>query len=472
LLVSADFLASDYCYGIETKRALERHELGEARVIPVILRPVYWEGMPFSHLQALPTAARPVTGPGWRNQDEAFADIVRGLRRAIAAHRRKVDWILIKAICDWADGNKGQDKSTRQQLAADNAVRFTLHMLKQGGFVKDSASIPTASARPNGGSASPAPERGTLLRAYDVHASWVVAVTWEPNGTRIASAGGDGTVRVWDAETGEGLFTYRGHTRLLNVANIQATVYTVAWAPEGLRIASAGDGTQVQVWNATTGQILTRYQGHSGLLSNVFAIAWSPDGKRIVSACSTIGLDKTLHLWDTVTGQLLNRYSVPSGLMPNFSVLSVAWSPDGTRIAATCEGKVIRVWNTETGHLASTYRFRSDMASHIAWSPDSRYLAAALTDHTAQVWDTFTGTVVGIYHGHTQGVRYIAWSPDGTAIATASNDRKVHIWEPLTSKRIYIYWRHDNWVTSVAWSPDGTRIASGSNDKTVHIWHV
>src|SRR5436305_1994824 len=188
LLVSADFLASDYCYGIEMKRALERHELGEARVIPVILRPVYWEGMPFSHLQALPTAARPVTGPGWRNQDEAFADIVRGLRRAIAAHRRKVDWILIKAICDWADGNKGQDKSTRQQLAADNAVRFTLHMLKQGGFVKDSASIPTASSRPNGGSASPAPERGTLLRAYDVHASWVVAVTWEPNGTRIASA--------------------------------------------------------------------------------------------------------------------------------------------------------------------------------------------------------------------------------------------------------------------------------------------
>lgn len=81
LLVSSDFLASDYCYGIEMKRALERHQMNEARVIPILLRPVEWHGAPFESLQVLPTNTQPVTL--WSNQDEAFANIATGIRRAI-----------------------------------------------------------------------------------------------------------------------------------------------------------------------------------------------------------------------------------------------------------------------------------------------------------------------------------------------------------------------------------------------------
>ena len=81
LLISADFLASDYCYGIEVKRALERHQANEARVIPILLRPTDWRGAPFAHLQALPTDAKPITT--WSNQDEALADVAAGLRRTI-----------------------------------------------------------------------------------------------------------------------------------------------------------------------------------------------------------------------------------------------------------------------------------------------------------------------------------------------------------------------------------------------------
>lgn len=81
LLVSADFIASDYCYGVELKRALERHETGEALVIPILLRAIDWADSPFSKLQALPTDVRPVTS--WSNQDEAFADIVKGIRAAV-----------------------------------------------------------------------------------------------------------------------------------------------------------------------------------------------------------------------------------------------------------------------------------------------------------------------------------------------------------------------------------------------------
>src|SRR5579863_1867747 len=81
LLVSADFLASDYCYGIEMQRALERQQAHEAVVIPILLRPVDWHGAPFAHLQALPTDAKPITT--WRNLDEAFADVATGIRRAV-----------------------------------------------------------------------------------------------------------------------------------------------------------------------------------------------------------------------------------------------------------------------------------------------------------------------------------------------------------------------------------------------------
>jgi hypothetical protein len=81
LLVSADFLASRYCRDVEIKRAMERHEAGTARVIPVILRSVDWHTAPFGQLQALPTDGKPVTS--WKNRDEAFTDVARGLREAV-----------------------------------------------------------------------------------------------------------------------------------------------------------------------------------------------------------------------------------------------------------------------------------------------------------------------------------------------------------------------------------------------------
>jgi len=81
LLISSDFVDSDYCWDVEVKRAMERHAAGEAPVIPIILRPVDWKSAPFGKLQALPTDAKPVTT--WINQDEAFLDIARGIRAAV-----------------------------------------------------------------------------------------------------------------------------------------------------------------------------------------------------------------------------------------------------------------------------------------------------------------------------------------------------------------------------------------------------
>ena len=83
LLVSPDFMDSDYCYSIEMQRAMERHERGEAIVIPIILRPVYWKKAPFGKLQGLPTDGMPVMSSSWHNLDEAFFNVAEGIRKAV-----------------------------------------------------------------------------------------------------------------------------------------------------------------------------------------------------------------------------------------------------------------------------------------------------------------------------------------------------------------------------------------------------
>jgi tetratricopeptide (TPR) repeat protein len=95
LLISPDFMASDYCYGKEMSKALEREKAGNCRVIPIHLRPTDWEGAPFSHLQMLPTDARPVTS--WIDRDSAFWDIAKEIRKALkellVALKTKEQWL-------------------------------------------------------------------------------------------------------------------------------------------------------------------------------------------------------------------------------------------------------------------------------------------------------------------------------------------------------------------------------------------
>src|SRR2546421_7847848 len=401
-------------------------------------------------------------------EPEAIGGEMEGTGVYSAAYRNKVDWILVKAICDWADGRKDD---AYQQQAAENAARFILHVLQQRGLAENNSGAPPPTQTPP----EATPQRrakGTILRTYDIHSSYVVAVAWEPGGNRIASAGGDGLVRVWDADTEQTPLTYRGHPWVVKSLNMAPTIYALAWSPEGLRLASGGVGTAVHVWDAATGQDIITYTGHSGLLADVWAFAWSPDGKRIASACSAASLDKTVHVWNAKTGSGILRYNSSYGLMPNFSVLSLAWSPQADRIASTCGDKTIRLWNATTGKPISTFKTSSDSVSDVAWSPDGRYLALANGNSTAEILDPSTGRILLTYRGHHEGVRGIAWSPDGSLLATASNDTTVQIWEAANGTCLYTHQEHAAWTTAVAWSPDGTRIASASNDKTVQVWQA
>ena len=414
LLISSDFLASDYCYDIEMKRALERHRAKEAHVIPIILRPVDWRGASFEHLQALPIDGEPVTS--WRNRDQAFLNIAQGIRK------------VVKELTS---------ESVSSLWLSDDATGVLL-------------------------------PQGTPIYIYNVHSNWVVDVAWSPDGRRIASTGGDGTVRVWGA-AGNHLLTYRMPSGRFSKLGLTPTGYVVAWSPDNACIASAGDGKKVYVWDAATGRTISVYREHSGLLPKVYAVAWSPDGRSITSACSATGTDRTVHLWKATTGQTLRKYDTHSHWMPNFSVFSLSWSSDGRHIAVGTWGK-IWVWNVETGQL-STYGNHSDAVVSVAWSPGDQ-LIASCAGQEVSVWNTVNGKSLACSPGHSDRVRGVKWSPDGLYIASASNDRTVKIWNALTGDHIFTYSGHSAWTTAIAWSPDGTQIASASHDGTIQVWQA
>ncbi|SRR6266487_1416171 len=110
LLISPDFMASEYCYGTEMQRAMERHQAGGACVIPIILRPVDWKNAPFGKLQALPRDDKPVSL--WRDRDDALDNIVRGIREAIEI---PIDEVLLAVL------NLQKEKCQRQNVAVNTA---------------------------------------------------------------------------------------------------------------------------------------------------------------------------------------------------------------------------------------------------------------------------------------------------------------------------------------------------------------
>ncbi|HVB60079.1 MAG TPA: serine/threonine-protein kinase [Ktedonobacteraceae bacterium] len=288
---------------------------------------------------------------------------------------------------------------------------------------------------------------GTMLLKYTKHSGNVPTVAWSPDGRRLASGSDDETVQVWDASTGQHLCIYRGHS---------GNVPTVAWSPDGRRLASGSDDETVQVWDASTGLRFTNYRA-----VGVSTVMWSPDGYRLV-----FGSGRTAQVWDANTGQRILIYTRHSG-----HVTSVALSPDGRRLASGSR-RTAQVWDTNNfGQLFFTYTGHSDRVSSVAWSPDGRRLASGSDDETAQVWDASTGQRILIYTGHTGHVTSVVWSPDGRWLASSSYDKTVQVWDASTGNLIYVYQGHTEPVLSVAWSPDGMRIASAAG-REVHIWQA
>ncbi|KAG8709756.1 hypothetical protein FRC11_005233, partial [Ceratobasidium sp. 423] len=305
--------------------------------------------------------------------------------------------------------------------------------------------------------------KGSLMerRESAALATWNIgsiiwSVAYSPDGTRVAVGCHDGTVRILNAHDGTPLVDpFQGHTR---------EVYSVVFSPDGKLVASGSVDCNIRVQNAYNGTLAAPFGGHT---QPVESVSFSPDGKRIVSGSG----DKTIRIWNVSDGTLFK------GPLEGHtdSICSVAFSPNGALIASTSYYNTVRLWKSHDGTLTSSpFEGHTNRVVSVAFTPDGSRLVSGSWDKTICVWNISDGSLVSSpFKGHTGSVLSVAVSPDGTRVASGSGDCTVRVWRIEDGTLIAgPFVSHTSEVYSVAYSPDGTRVISGSRDKTIQVWKV
>ena len=215
LLVSPDFMYSDYCYGTEMKRALERHARGEARVIPVIVRHIDWQGV-LGTLQALPKDATPISDRYWHTLDEAFFNVVKGIRKVVEELT--------------ASPPASSQEITPQEVEQRSTPSPTIPSVSP--IRAANSALTTTPPRMK-------PEELTLLRSLHGHSSYVSSVALSADGKSLVSGSWDKTIKVWNMQTGELLRSLERHT---------GEVLSVAMSAYGQTVVSGGVSKTIKIW--------------------------------------------------------------------------------------------------------------------------------------------------------------------------------------------------------------------------------
>lgn len=301
--------------------------------------------------------------------------------------------------------------------------------------------------------------RGEVLawngRTLAGHGDRIRNVEVSADGALIASAGGDGTARVWSRHTGENLLTLTGHLSYVEAAR---------FSPDGRHVATASRDGTVKFWNI---------EGHA---NTVTSIAFSPDGRTLATGSS----DRTARIWDFADGTPRLRHTLRGHAD---QVHRVAFDPSGARLATAGLDNQLRLWDVASGEAVTLpsvppeHRHK-DQLRGVAFSPDGRLLASAGADGHARLYPLAgEGSPVSVLHGGaTIQVSGVAFHPGGERWATSGFDGKLKLWDlsgtdlgtvglPDDERKLGIR------IAGLAFSPDGEYVAAVVQ-RRVRVWPV
>jgi WD40 repeat protein len=288
---------------------------------------------------------------------------------------------------------------------------------------------------------------------FEGHTREVTDVIHVSGGHRMMTGSWDGSVRIWDLQSGKQIGN--------DWRDGESEVYAIALSPDGKKVASGcGDGA-VRLWDVDTGKVIAKW--HTGI---AYCVCWSRDGGRVVSGAFR---DRKARGWDVESGKTV--LAIETGFN---DVYAVIYSPDTTMIATGGRGQeeYLLIWDAKTGkHLANLKGHTATVAC-LTWTADGKTLISGSWDYSIRTWNTTTWHQIAVVTGHTSHVFGIAISPNGRILASASWDNTARLWNFETGQPIGSPLQHADPVRCTSFSPDGKLLATGCSDNNAYMWDV
>ena len=287
----------------------------------------------------------------------------------------------------------------------------------------------------------------------------VRALAFSPDNLTLATAGDDGLLHLWSAENGAAFETLKGH---------KGAVLAVAFANNGTLASGAADRSVV-IWDLKAEWQLDRTIGtgdsNSPLVDRVNAVKFSPDGKSLATGGGEPTRDGEIKLWQVDTGKLIRSYTN----VHSDAVFSLDFSPDGEYLASGAADKFVKVIELGTGKLVKQFEGHTHHVLGVSWNRNERTLASAGADNVVKIWDFVKGEKAKNITGFDKEVTAISFVGYTDQALAASGDAKVRLVREDASE-VRSFSGAADFVESAAVTPDGKTVIAGGQDSVLRVW--